>query len=476
MALTITDELGNTIIEVLSPDEIGNTTVEVLLPAVSGAVGPAGATGATGATGSGGEPGGLTGQVLTKASTNDYDYVWEYKYLGRFNLEAATNRALANATGVTVERYFTCTAEGNGESFNIQSNTPSAGNVIRRRIYYKNEAFETTDVNTWTLVHTFADDATYASTATQWAATLEAQTYGKPPFTLAISWQDIPAFEGLLDTYPGAAAAYSVRLLDKDYAGDCIRVRRASDNTEQDIGFDGNGDLDTGALASFCTGTNGFVRTWYDQSGNANHATQTTTANQPKIYDSSTGVLTRNSLPTLQFDGTNDSLLSTSAIDPLFITAANAPNTSGTFKSICGADSDDAVANGSFYFQYNTPARIPVFLRITTADISTSVDFVAKASTAVTNNTMNLLTGTRTTTSINLYVNSITSGNDTTSNALRPVGGVDSGKFRLMASYYNNAVSDYLAGDLSEIIAYTSDQSANRAAIETNINDYFNIF
>jgi len=235
-------------------------------------------------------------------------------YGARFATEAATNRALANATGITVERYFTCTAEGNGESFNIQSNTPSAGNKIVRKIWYKNEAFEATDVNTWTLLHTFADDTAYASTETQWDAYLEGQTYGKPPFTLALSWEDVPAFTGLLDDYPGAAAAYSVRLLDSTYTGDCIRVRRASDNTEQDIGFDGNGDLDTGALTSFCTGTNGFVKTWYDQSGNARDATQTTTANQPKIYDSSTGVLTEHGKPCAQFDGTNDSFEISSTI------------------------------------------------------------------------------------------------------------------------------------------------------------------
>ena len=45
-----------------------------------------------------------------------------------------------------------------------------------------------------------------------------------------------------------------------------------------------------------------------------------------------------------------------------------------------------------------------------------------------------------------------------------------------MAGYYNNNLVDYLQGDLSELIAYNSDQSSNRAGIETNINDYFNIY
>jgi hypothetical protein len=121
------------------------------------------------------------------------------------------------------------------------------------------------------------------------------------------SWS-IPSFTGLLDTYSGAAAAYSAaRRLSSTYTGALIRVRRSSDNAEQDIGYNGSNVLDEAALTSFVgSGNNGFVTTWYDQSGNSKNATQTTAANQPKVYDSSTGVLTENSKPTLKFDGSND--------------------------------------------------------------------------------------------------------------------------------------------------------------------------
>ena len=104
----------------------------------------------------------------------------------------------------------------------------------------------------------------------------------------------------LLDTYSGAAAAYSLRRLRTAYTGDAIRVRRESDNTEQDIGFVGE-DLNTSALTTFCSGTNGFVKTWYDQSGNARDATQSTAAQQPQIV-SSGSVINLNSKPTLQFN------------------------------------------------------------------------------------------------------------------------------------------------------------------------------
>jgi hypothetical protein len=60
----------------------------------------------------------------------------------------------------------------------------------------------------------------------------------------------------LLDTYGGAAAAYSLRKLKSDYTGPAIRVRRSSDNTSQDIGFNSNGNLDTNALLNFIGGYN----------------------------------------------------------------------------------------------------------------------------------------------------------------------------------------------------------------------------
>lgn len=41
----------------------------------------------------------------------------------------------------------------------------------------------------------------------------------------------------LLNIYPDAAVAYSLDKLDKNYEGSAVRVRRSSDNQEQDIGF-----------------------------------------------------------------------------------------------------------------------------------------------------------------------------------------------------------------------------------------------
>lgn len=105
-----------------------------------------------------------------------------------------------------------------------------------------------------------------------------------------------------------AAVAYSVRKLRSAYAGSALRVRRSSDSTEQDIGFSGN-DLDTASLASFCSGTDGFVVRWYDQSGNARNATQATASKQPKIVSSGSVLAGANGKPAMQFDGSDDILI-----------------------------------------------------------------------------------------------------------------------------------------------------------------------
>src|SRR6187402_320339 len=104
----------------------------------------------------------------------------------------------------------------------------------------------------------------------------------------------------------GSDACFSVRKSNSSYVGNCMKVRRSSDNTTLDIGFSGN-DLDTTSLLAFVGAGSGFIETWYDQSGNSRNLVQTTIANQPSIVTS--GVLnTRGSRPIIKFDGINDEM------------------------------------------------------------------------------------------------------------------------------------------------------------------------
>ena len=126
----------------------------------------------------------------------------------------------------------------------------------------------------------------------------------------------------LLDNYPGAHRAYSVRKLAKGYAGYAMKVRESGNDYPADVSFDDDGfvsasspvaNLSGGSgatLGAFIGGSNdGFVHTWYDQSGNGSNATDITgsptIANQPKIYSSGsliTDVTSGTARAALEFD------------------------------------------------------------------------------------------------------------------------------------------------------------------------------
>ncbi len=107
-----------------------------------------------------------------------------------------------------------------------------------------------------------------------------------------------------LDTLSvAAAAAYSLRRLWTGYTGPAIRVRRSNDNAEVNIGFTAAGGLDTAALLAHVGAGNGFVTTWYDQSGNGRNAVQATAAAQPRIVNAGV-VETQGERPIARFLGT----------------------------------------------------------------------------------------------------------------------------------------------------------------------------
>jgi hypothetical protein len=120
----------------------------------------------------------------------------------------------------------------------------------------------------------------------------------------------------LLDTYSGAAAAYSLRGLRAPYVNGltpyACQVRNSS-NSALNIGFvfnslTGEYELDTAALLAHCAGGNGFVDIWYDQSGNVRNATQINALSQPQIV-SSGSVLTQNSVPTCAFNSASSQFI-----------------------------------------------------------------------------------------------------------------------------------------------------------------------
>jgi len=260
--------------------------------------------------------GGTTGQALVKASGTDYDVQWadiaiDVQYHQRYDTEAA---ALRSGATETVELYYTAQADGDGLSESASSDTPSAGNVIRRKLYYAEKAQANPDTSAdWTQFTAIADNTTYANAKAALLAYLKERTGGTVPISLKMTWEEVSQSAYLLDqSYgSGAEAAYSTRQL-RNAATDCMVIRRASDSTTQTIGFDGSGNIDESAIETFCTGTTCTVVTWKDQSGNGNDATAASTGEEPTIYTG--GELVKESgRVAVEFTSTTQKLQSSSA-------------------------------------------------------------------------------------------------------------------------------------------------------------------
>jgi hypothetical protein len=265
----------------------------------------------------------------------------------------------------------------------------------------------------------------------------------------------------LLDDYPSAAAAYSLRKLRSAYTGSAIRVRRSSNNAEQDIGFVNN-VLDTASLLSFCGSGNGFVTTWYDQSGNANNATQTNGSLQPQIV-SSGSVLTINSKPSIKFDGSNDRLTNISGA----ITTTSSSIFSVIQPTVLNSADDNVIVSqyntstGRFMFAFNLISgnyRLRIFEGGGMGNIY--------GTTNISNNTTYLAEMINNNKSVTGYLNGGSEMSNTFSTQPPTVS-------NNIAAY--DSTGGFLNGYESEVIIYNSNQSSNRTGIETNIKTYYGI-
>ena len=280
------------------------------------------------------------------------------------------------------------------------------------------------------------------------------------PYSNIISVTTLEAF--LLDYYPNAAAAYSLRKLRADYSGSAIRVRRSSDNAELDIGFDSSGELDTTALlAHVGTGgtDNGFIETWYDQSGSGNDATQTSTANQPQIV-SSGSVFTENGKPAVKFDGSNDLLRTTGT--PF----------SATENTLIGVSKQDSVVS-----QYKRVFCIGDYRdgRYLGSNIGTN-DMLA----IFNNSTLTCFGGVSTSQNLSIMYNNSTNGvlrqNGTQINTVTADNTSYGNQDLFIGSDSVQSSQEIWNGRGQEFIFYPTSQSSNISGIETNINDFYSIY
>jgi len=273
----------------------------------------------------------------------------------------------------------------------------------------------------------------------------------------------------LLDEYPNAAAAYSLRRVNSRYTGPLIRVRRDSTGqAEQDIGSIGEA-LDTVALKAFIRNNSGYVTTWYDQSGNARNATQTTAANQPRIV--SAGVVDRvGNKPSALFDGNNDRLQLSDFSLPIYSIFSNARITgNNTSFGLHTIFSRGSITNNSrdvlFYIDFagNTVS----IQRSNASSFPTSTK-----SATITN--LNLLSGIYTSTVLTAFVNGVAATPVSTTISGTTVSGIP-----FIGAMIQNTTTEiiyFFKGNIPEVIIYPSNQTTNRTQIEQNINSYYAIY
>jgi hypothetical protein len=198
---------------------------------------------------------------------------------------------------------------------------------------------------------------------------------------------------------------------------------------------------------------NGFVSTWYDQSGNANDATQATTTAQPKIVDA--GALVTGGL---DFDGVDDYL--STGLDVAGV------HTSFTVSAYKGSNSTLVYGRGDAISRHNlnnTGGTKTTLFSGGTAAVEDSGDTTVEhistvffdGATAANNRIAfngNTLSSTGASSSGTNLLNSLTIGAELSS----------------ITAYGNSLIA--------ELVLYPSDEQSNIDAIRTNINDHYSIY
>lgn len=272
-------------------------------------------------------------------------------------------------------------------------------------------------------------------------------------------------FSFLLDTYSGAAAAYSLRKLRSAYTGNAIRVRRSSDNTEQNIGFVNN-VLDTASLLTFCGAGDGFVTTWYDQSGNNVNLSNGIAVNQFQICNLGSVILL-NGKPSMT-TGYDKVLTTPYFFTPNFTNGVSAFAVMQHISQLGGGYNLDTIAGigGSS----NTNARANSFYVNGASGNPTTYASTCQAvgfSTAFSSG-QKILSQFFKSGANSFYINKTLINSDT--NSLSPP---QSPPFRLKINqleYQGVATANMY---FQEYILYNSDQLSNRVGIENNIDNFY---
>ena len=200
---------------------------------------------------------------------------------------------------------------------------------------------------------------------------------------------------------------------------------------------------------------NGFVQTWYDQSGNvpANDAVQTTAANQPKIVGEVTSGQPHAFLGAIDFDGTDD---------VLDFTTIDFSTDDWLLSAVIDWDGTDSTVIGGGVVQWALRVANSNNFSARNTNDSTIHNFDPTTSISTGDGLFTIL---RSSDALEGYY-------DGEFDAVAPA--IDSTD-TFQADRIGLRGSAYSSPSVKEIIIYDSDQSSNRPAIEANIANQYGI-
>jgi hypothetical protein len=251
----------------------------------------------------------------------------------------------------------------------------------------------------------------------------------------------------------GSGVIYDINLNNQAaYTGLGTSVTAWEDTIGSNDGTETNGAAYTGQPF------NGFVSTWYDQSGNANDATQATTTAQPKIVDA--GSLVTGGL---KFDGVDDGL----AVSGQVLTSSSLYAASVMQHATGTSTSLGQTIFGQY--QFSTSGRFQLSTN------NSSCSFFANATNSIVGLGAGAIGTSQTLISVNGDGSNAEIWRDGISKATDTYSGFTPATVDFTIGIDSDGAREF-NGKIAEIIIYPSDQSANRVAIETNINAAYSIY
>ena len=271
----------------------------------------------------------------------------------------------------------------------------------------------------------------------------------------------------LLDQYPGAGFAYGFKRFKGSYSSNNIKARENAGSTEQNIGFTAE-VLDISSLLTFTGSNDGLLPIIYDQSTNGNNFTQTIAANQLEIVDAGS-LVTSNSLAATQGSSTTGGKTSSIAFsgmtDIWFFDVLDVTNTS-TPQVLYESSPNYASSTGAFLITIQSNV-----LRVSNKNSSNEGRNNYNISTGRQVISIRMRAGVSIATFSEVYING-------SQIPISATTGTGNSIFSNQVLYISARGGRFYGfqGKRQASIFYPSDQSSNRTEIETNLNNYYDIY